>query len=208
MSTVENPVESHIESRISANHFDAARLLADHEIEDLIRLATKAPSAFNLQNWKFVAVRTADAKARLLPHAYCQQKVVDAAVTFIVCGTLEPHRTLPVALQPSVSAGLIDDATRDGWLGAARSMYQDNPALQRDEAIRSASLAAMTLMLAAQGKGLASGPMIGFDPAGVAREFGLASTDLPAMLVTVGYPAPGNWPQKPRRPVADVLLFA
>jgi nitroreductase len=31
---------------------------------------------------------------------------------------------------------------------------------------------------------------------------------LPAMLVTVGYPAPGNWPQKPRRPVADVLLFA
>ncbi|MBN3762420.1 nitroreductase family protein [Burkholderia sp. Ac-20365] len=201
-------VEHHIESRISANHFDPARRLTDHEIEALIRLATRAPSAFNLQNWKFVALRTDDAKARLLPHAYWQQKVVDAAVTFIVCGTLEPHRTMPAALQPSVDAGLLDRTTFDGWVGAAWSMYQDKPAAQRDEAIRSASLAAMTLMLAAQAKGLASGPMIGFDPAGVAREFGLVSTDVPAMLVTVGYPAAGNWPQKPRRPVADVLHFA
>lgn len=200
--------EQLIESRISANHFDTARRLADGEIEALIRLATKAPSAFNLQNWKFVAVRSDAAKARLLPHAYGQQKVADAAVTFIVCGTLEPHLTLPRSLQPSLDAGLIDAATFDGWVGAARSMYQDNPAFQRDEAIRSASLAAMTLMHAAQARGLVSGPMIGFDPAGVAREFGLAPTDVPAMLVTVGYAAPGNWPQKPRRPVADVLVFA
>lgn len=204
MSTVENLIDS----RISANRFDTARRLTDSDIEELIRLATKAPSAFNLQNWKFVAVRSDDAKARLLPLAYGQQKVVDAAVTFIVCGTLEPHRTLADALRPSVDAGLLDRATCDGWVGTAHAMYQDNPTFQRDEAIRSASLAAMTLMFAAQAKGLASGPMIGFNPAAVAGEFGLAPTDVPAMLVTVGYPASGNWPQKPRKPVADVLHFA
>jgi nitroreductase len=204
MSTVENLIDS----RISANRFDTARRLTDSDIEELIRLATKAPSAFNLQNWKFVAVRSDDAKARLLPLAYGQQKVVDAAVTFIVCGTLEPHRTLADALRPSVDAGLLDRATCDGWVGTAHAMYQDNPSLQRDEAIRSASLAAMTLMFAAQAKGLASGPMIGFNPDAVAGEFGLAPTDVPAMLVTVGYPASGNWPQKPRKPVADVLHFA
>jgi nitroreductase len=204
MSTVENLIDS----RISANRFDTARRLTDSDIEELIRLATKAPSAFNLQNWKFVAVRSDDAKARLLPLAYGQQKVVDAAVTFIVCGTLESHRTLADALRPSVDAGLLDRATCDGWVGTAHAMYQDNPTLQRDEAIRSASLAAMTLMFAAQAKGLASGPMIGFNPAAVAGEFGLAPTDVPAMLVTVGYPASGNWPQKPRKPVAEVLHFA
>ncbi|KVZ28722.1 NAD(P)H nitroreductase [Burkholderia cepacia] len=200
-------IEQAIEARISANRFDTTRRLADDEIAELVRLATRAPSAFNLQNWKFVAVRSDSAKARLLPLAFGQQKVADAAVTFIVCGTLDSHRTLPDTLRPSLDAGLLDQQTYDGWIWAANSMYGGNPTYQRDEAIRSASLAAMTLMLAAHAKGLASGPMIGFDPLGVAREFELLDTDVPAMLVTVGYAAAGNWPQKPRKAVSDVLIF-
>ncbi|MFW6855659.1 nitroreductase family protein [Burkholderia gladioli] len=204
MSSLENLLKT----RISTNRYDPARTLSDAQIDELVALATTAPSAFNLQNWKFVAVRSEAAKARLLPLAYGQQKVVDAAVTFIVCGTLEPHRTLPAVLSPSLEQGIIDQAVFDGWTGAATNMYANNPAFQRDEAIRSASLAAMTLMIAAQDRGLASGPMIGFDPAGVASVFGLAPTEVPVMLLTVGYAASGNWPQKPRKPTAEVLRFA
>ncbi|WP_333981428.1 nitroreductase family protein [Burkholderia gladioli] len=204
MSSLENLLKT----RISTNRYDPARTLSDAQINELVALATTAPSAFNLQNWKFVAVRSEAAKARLLPLAYGQQKVADAAVTFIVCGTLEPHRTLPAALSPSLEQGIIDQAVFDGWTGAATNMYANNPAFQRDEAIRSASLAAMTLMIAAQDRGLASGPMIGFDPAGVASVFGLAPTEVPVMLLTVGYAASGNWPQKPRKPTAEVLRFA
>ncbi|MDN7718475.1 nitroreductase family protein [Burkholderia gladioli] len=204
MSSLENLLKT----RISTNRYDPARTLSDAQIDELVALATTAPSAFNLQNWKFVAVRSEAAKARLLPLAYGQQKVADAAVTFIVCGTLEPHRTLPAALSPSLEQGIIDQAVFDGWTGAATNMYANNPAFQRDEAIRSAALAAMTLMIAAQDRGLASGPMIGFDPAGVASVFGLAPTEVPVMLLTVGYAASGNWPQKPRKPTAEVLRFA
>ncbi|NIF90410.1 MULTISPECIES: nitroreductase family protein [unclassified Burkholderia] len=204
MSSLENLLKT----RISTNRYDPARTLSDAQIDELVALATTAPSAFNLQNWKFVAVRSEAAKARLLPLAYGQQKVADAAVTFIVCGTLEPHRTLPAALSPSLEQGIIDQAVFDGWTGAATNMYANNPAFQRDEAIRSASLAAMTLMIAAQDRGLASGPMIGFDTAGVASVFGLAPTEVPVMLLTVGYAASGNWPQKPRKPTAEVLSFA
>jgi hypothetical protein len=50
--------------------------------------------------------------------------------------------------------------------------------------------------------------MSGFDAAGVARAFGLAGHELPVMLVPVGRAAPGNWPQKPRRPLAEVLEIA
>lgn len=204
MSSLENLLKT----RISTNRYDPARTLSDAQIDELVALATTAPSAFNLQNWKFVAVSSEAAKARLLPLAYGQQKVADAAVTFIVCGTLEPHRTLPAALSPSLEQGIIDQAVFDGWTGAATNMYANNPAFQRDEAIRSASLAAMTLMIAAQDRGLASGPMIGFDPAGVASVFGLAPTEVPVMLLTVGYAESGNWPQKPRKPTAEVLRFA
>lgn len=174
----------------------------------MIELATQAPSAFNLQNWKFIAVRSAEAKALLLPLAFGQPKVVEAAVTFIVCGTLEPHLTLPASLKPTRDAGVIDEATYQGWLDFAGNMYRENPTLQRDEAIRSGALAAMTLMLAAQGKGLVSCPMIGFDPAGVAQVFALQATDVPVMVMTVGYPGTANWPKKPRKNINEVLTFA
>jgi nitroreductase len=203
---------SHIENllleRVSTNNYDASRTVSDEEISKLIRLATTSPSAFNLQNWKFIAVRSAAAKAKLLPLAYGQQKIADAAVTFIVCGTLEPHVTLPHALKPSLDAGILNQAIYDGWITATHNLYASNPTMQRDEAVRSASLAAMTLMVAAQDRGLASGPMIGFDAAGVAAAFDLRPTEVPVMLVTVGHAASGNWPQKPRKPVAEVLSFA
>lgn len=196
-----------IRSRISANSYDAERTLSDKQIAALIDLATHAPSAFNLQNWRFVAVRSQEAKQRLLPLAYGQQKVVDAAVTFIICGTLKPHETLPASLKSAVDAGILDQLTYDSWVGAAQNMYSENAILQRDEAIRSGSLAAMTLMLAAKDQGLVSTPMIGFDQTAVAETFGLSADEVPVMLVTVGYPGTANWPQKPRKAVEDVLAF-
>lgn len=196
-----------IEQRISANQFDPAKSISAAEIEELVRLATLSPTAFNFQNWKFIAVHTPAAKARLKAVAYGQQKIADAAVTFIICGTLEAHKGLTNALKPSIAAGIIDQAMSDAWVGMATGAHAESPQRQRDEAIRSASMGAMTLMLAAQGMGLVSGPMIGFDPAAVSKEFNLSANDIPAMLVAVGYEAPGNWPQKPRLPVKDILTI-
>lgn len=50
--------------------------------------------------------------------------------------------------------------------------------------------------------------MIGFDLEGLSREFKLTATEVPAIIVTVGYPMSGNWPQKPRKPLHDVIEFA
>jgi nitroreductase len=197
-----------IESRASTNQYDPKRQLSDKEIADLVALATRAPSAYNFQNWKFIAVRSPEAKARLKAVSYGQQKVVDAAVTFIICGTLAAHEGLPHALQPSVDAGLLDQSMHAAWVAMAMRSHTGNPQLQRDEAFRSASLAAMTLMLAAQGMGFSTGSMSGFDPLGVAREFRLDASEVPVILVTVGYAAAGNWPQKPRKPLHEVMEFA
>lgn len=197
-----------LETRTSANLFDASHTLGDDQITELVRLATLSPSSFNAQNWAFIAVRTPEAKAQLKALAYGQAKVADAAVTFIVVGKLEMHKGLPSAVQPLLDAGAIDQAAYDGWIGMATGMYEGNAQIQHDEAVRSGSLAAMTLMLAAQDQGLASGPMIGFDAAGVSEAFGLSAQEIPVMLIAVGKAAAGNWPQKPRRPLADVLRLA
>lgn len=203
-----NPIKSLIESRVSTGRYDPARSLSDQQVTELVRLATRAPSAYNAQNWKFVAVRSPEAKARLQVLSFGQQQVEDAAVTFIVCGTLGAHEIMPRVLKPSVDAGIMPQAVVDGWVVMATASHQDNPQLQRDEAFRSASLAAMTLMLAAEGMGLSTGAMSGFDPEGVARAFGLDTRDVPVMLVTAGYGLADSWPQKPRRPLHEVMAFA
>lgn len=194
-----------IESRTSVNHFQPNRRLGDEVIESLVSQATKSPSAYNMQNWRFIVVQSDSAKGRLKSAAYEQQKIVDASVAFIVCGTLAAHVQLAAALQPCVEANIMEQQMVDGWVALASSSHIGNPALQRDEAIRSASLAAMTLMLAAQGMGLGSCAMSGFDAMQVVREFGLSATELPVMIVVVGYPAAGNWPQKPRKALSEVI---
>ena len=204
-----NPsIQTLIETRVSTQHYDTQRPLSEAQVSLLVDLATRAPSAYNFQNWRFIAVRSAEAKARLHAVSYNQQQVLDAPVTYIICGKLDAHKGLPSALMPSVVAGLLDQSTFDGWVAMAQRSHQDSPTLQRDEAMRSASLAAMTLMLAAQGMGLSTGAMSGFDPEGVAAAFDLSATELPVILVTVGYATTGHWLQKPRRPVHEVMTLA
>jgi nitroreductase len=203
-----HPALDVIRQRVSVNRFDPAFVLEEKAIRELIAYACEAPSAYNLQNWRFVAVRTPARKRTLMTLAHDQEKVVEAAVTFIVCGLLEPHRGIRAAMQPFHDDGHIDREFLEDWVEEATLVYRDEPSFQRDEAIRSASLAAMNLMIAAQAMGLASGPMIGFDTAAVAVEFALAPTDIPVMLVAVGRAAQGNWPRKRRRTVDQVLEFA
>ena len=196
-----------IETRVSTNRFDTERPVSSAQINELVRLATLAPSAYNFQNWKFIAVTSPAAKEKLKAAAYGQQKVVDAAVTFIVCGTLNAHQHLETTLRPSLDSGILDQAVVDTWIGMAKGSHEGNAQLQRDEAFRSASLAAMTLMLAAQDMGLATGPMSGFDQGAVSAVFDLSEDEVPVMLIATGYSASGNWPQKPRKPFDDVLTM-
>jgi nitroreductase len=197
-----------IKARISANNFDTSHVMTNAEISALVELAGQAPTSFNQQNWRAIAVTSAEGKAKLMGLAYGQAKVAAAAVTFIMVGKTTGYKDLPAMFASTVAAGHMPQETLDGMVGMATGMYGSNPTLQRDEAVRSASMAGMTLMLAAEEKGLVTGPMIGFDPAGVSAAFGLAADEVPAMVIACGNAAPGNWPRKARRPVAETVTFA
>lgn len=202
-----HPIITAIEERRTTVLFDPGREIDEVEIRDLVRLATRAPTSFNLQNWRFIAVRSLEAKARLRAVAWDQAKITEASVTFIICGRMPDEHTLPDRLAPAVEAGIMPAQVIDGWVAGAGSLHSGQPWRQRDEAVRTATFGAMTLILAAHAKGLGAGPMIGFDPEAVAREFGLASDEIPVLLLAVGYGTPDNWPQKPRRPLNEVLSF-
>lgn len=203
-----NHVIETIMSRSSAKYYDTSATLSDEEIRELVRIGTAAPTSFHLQNWRFIAVRTPEAKNRLRPIAWNQPAITEAAVTFIIIGQLADASTVPERLAPVVAAGIMPAHMVPEWEGPARGLYDDQPQRQRDEAVRSATFGAAAIIYAARSLGMGSTPMIGFDPEGVSREFGLTENEVPVMLLSVGPERPGNWPQKPRLPVADVLHFA
>ena len=203
--TMTNAVIECILSRSAVKYYDPAATLSDDEIRELVRIGTTAPTSFHLQNWRFIAVRTPEAKARLSPIAWDQPAITEAAVTFIVCGQLADSNVIPERLAPVVEAGIMPAAMVPDWEIPARGLYFEHPQRQRDEAVRTGAIGATAMIYAALSLGLGSTPMIGFDAEAVHREFGLAEDEVPVMLLSVGAAGPGNWPQKPRRPVGDVL---
>ena len=196
-----------IHARTSVAHFDSQVEMSDDTVTALIGHSCQAPSSYNLQNWRFIAVKTTERKAALREVAYGQPQVADASVTFIVIGTLDGQDRIRSTMQAFHQAGYLDAEGLDAWVSDTQRSMNGKPVKQRDEAIRSASLAAMTLMHAAQAMGWVSAPLGGFDADALSIAFGLAPTEVPVMLVAVGQSGPDNWPRKMRRPVEEVLAI-
>ena len=123
--TMTNSVIESILSRSAAKYYDPAATLSDDQIRELVRIGTTAPTSFHLQNWRFIAVRTPEAKARLRPIAWDQPAITEAAVTFIVCGQLADASVIPTRLAPLVEAGIMPAKTVPDWEIPARDLYKE-----------------------------------------------------------------------------------
>jgi nitroreductase len=123
--TMSNAVIECILSRTAAKYYDPAATLSDDQIRELVRIGTTAPTSFHLQNWRFIAVRTPEAKARLRPIAWDQPAITEAAVTFIVCGQLADSSVIPERLAPLVEAGIMPAKMVPDWEIPARDLYME-----------------------------------------------------------------------------------
>ena len=197
-----------LNERTSAEHFAPSTPISVQEIRELISEACQAPSAFNIQHWRFIAVTDARIRERLKVTTIApnHERVANAPLIFLILGDLNGHKRLQGILDETVQAGLLPREVADLWLTMANGMYSSDPRLARDEAIRSGSLAAMTLMLAAANRGYVSCP-IGFDPVQVKEILSINDHYVPVMMLTVGRPASGNTARRPRLPVDQVLAF-
>jgi nitroreductase len=197
-----------LNERTSAEHFDSATPISVQEIKELISEACQAPSAFNIQHWRFIAVTDERIRERLKETTIApnQERVADAPLIFLILGDLKGYERLDGILDETVQADLLPREVADLWLTMANGMYGSDPRLARDEAIRSGSLAAMTLMLAAGNRGYVSCP-IGFNPVQVMKVLSISEHYVPVMMLTVGRPTSGNTARRPRLPVDQVLAF-
>src|SRR5260370_4115860 len=135
--TMTNAIIESIVSRSTTKYYDPAVTLSDDQIRELVRIGTTAPTSFHLQNWRFIAVRTPEAKARLSPIAWNQPPTTEAAVTFIVYGQLPDSSVIPERLPPVVEAGIMPAKVVPDWDSPAPRLYLEYPRRLLDDAVAS-----------------------------------------------------------------------
>ena len=190
-----------VQRRRSVKSYDAEKSISDVELKELFEEVILSPSSFNLQHWTFIAVKDSEQKKALKEAAWGQQQVEDCSVAIVVCGKLDAYKDAP---------NIYKDAPKEvqeGLLPMINNFYEGKEQVQRDEAIRSASLAAMTLMYAAKNCGWATGPMIGFDPVATSKLLNLTEAYIPVMLLVLGYQKKAPRPRDTRRPIEEIVRF-
>jgi nitroreductase len=190
-----------IETRRAVKHFDPNHRMTEAEIEKLMSLALLAPTAFNIQNWRFVVVRNPEVRKQIRAVAWDQAQVTDASLLIVLCADLKsweknPGRYWANAPQP----------VKDYLVPAIKQYYSGREQVQRDEGMRSCGIAAQTLMLAAQEMGYESCPMDGFDYDAVGKLINLPADHAVAMFVVVGKPTQQAWPRPGQLPLREVVL--
>jgi 3-hydroxypropanoate dehydrogenase len=148
------------------------------QMDAIWELMKFGPTSANCLPARLVWVSSPEAKAKLAAQAAetNQAKILAAPVTVIIGMDMEFYEQLPELFPPT----------------DARSWFVGNPSLSDPTAFRNSSLQGAYLMLAARALGLDTGPMSGFNPAGVDDAFFAGTTVKSNFICTIGYGDPAS----------------
>ncbi|GAB7190082.1 malonic semialdehyde reductase [Kineococcus sp. NUM-3379] len=166
--------------------------VGDEQLRAVLDLAKWPPTALNSQPLRLLAVRSPEARARLVPHMSGGNaaKTATAPLTLIVAADVDFHEDLP-RLAPAVPG--------------ARDFFPDEEARQ-GVAVFNAGLQLGYLVLAIRALGLAAGPMTGIDAPAIEREFLPDGRHRVVAVVNVGVEDPaGTYPRAPRLDFDEVV---
>ena len=147
--------------------------VSDSTLRNLYELLKWGPTAFNSQPARYVFVRSAEAKARLVPalSAGNRDKTLAAPVTAIVAHDLKFFSDHP-------------DQTASAQM---TKIYANSAELAAATAFRNGTLQGAYLIIAARALGLTVGPMSGFDANAINREFFPHGRFQANFLANIGY---------------------
>jgi nitroreductase len=174
------------------------------DLEEILRLTSLAPSAFNLQPWRFVIVRTPELKDELAAAAYDQRQVRSApAVIVLYTDMQDTLEHVDEVLHPGMDAAQRD-AARNGMLRPFAAMSEE----QREAwGAEQGHIALGYLLLAAESHGYQTSTMAGFDKEAVKRLLDLPSHVRVPALIAIGRGAEEGFSHH-RHPVERIARVA
>lgn len=187
-----------MEQRTAFKAFDEHLPVDDETLRRLFEIVRLTPSSFNIQHWRFLVLRDDASRKRLLPLAWNQKQVMTGTVVMVLADP-ESYRDATPLWEEYARRGHMSAEAARKMAGLIAPCYEGHEQFKRDEAVRSGSMAAMVLMLAASEEGLMSCPIIGFDAEAVQREFEIPEGWVPVLIVALGH-APHDVEGRPHPP--------
>ncbi|CAN4271624.1 NfnB Nitroreductase [Methylophilaceae bacterium] len=191
-----------ITERRSIKAFDPHHRMSEQEINQLMSLAMLSPTAFNIQNWRFVLVTDPVLRQQIRAASWNQAQVEEASLLIVLTADLNAW-----AKQPERYWKNAPKAASDLLVPMIGHYYQNNDQVQRDEAMRSCGMAATTLMLAAKEMGYDTCPMDGFDFAAVSKMLNLPADHIPTMFIVVGKALKAAAPRGGQLAMDEVVVY-
>lgn len=173
--------------RRSVNFFNPNKEIEEKVLKDIINLAVLAPSAFNLQPWQVIAVKSKQAKEKLFKLSSNQPKVLEAPITLVIVGDKSGYEPSNPIWDVFLKMYNGDKEKLAGTQGFANSLYGTSEERRLKFAESNAALLAMSIMYAAKAYGVDSHPMSGIDFDGIRKEFGLDENKTVVMTIALGY---------------------
>lgn len=188
-----------MKERRSVNFFDKSKDIEDNIIKEIINLAVYAPSAFNLQPWRILVLKSEESKQKLYNLANKQDKVIEASVNLLLIGNKNGWADENPVWDEMLTSFGSEDAVK-GAKQAAAFLYGSSEERKLKFAESNTGLLAMSIMLAAKEYGIDTHPMSGMDYDAIHKEFQLKSEEVVVMNLAVGYfdNSKTLYPRRPR----------
>ena len=190
-----------IKNRRSIKEFDAKHIMSVEEKEQLLSLAILSPTAFNIQNWRYVVITDIDLRSKIKEAAWGQPQITESSLLVVLCADLKAWKKDPIRYWKNAS-----EEVQNFVLPAIEEYYKNKPQVQRDEAMRSCGIAAQTLMLSAKSIGYDSCPMDGFDFDAVAELINLPNDHVISLFVAIGKATKEAWERPGQLGLSDVVI--
>ena len=161
----------------------AAESITTEDVSLILDTVRLAPSAFNIQPWRFVVVESPELKASLAEAAYNQRQVHSApAVIVLWTDVQDALDRIEEVVHPN-----LDDAARAKTAASVRAMFARKSEAEREQwGAEQGNIALGYLLLIAEAHGYQTSPMAGFEAEKVKALLGLpAHARIPA-LVAIG----------------------
>ncbi|WPW67029.1 Putative NAD(P)H nitroreductase YodC (plasmid) [Lactiplantibacillus plantarum] len=199
--------------RQSIRNFDKSVKIPHDEMVKMIEEATTAPSACNLQAWRFVVVDTPEGKEKLSTYfmKFNTPQVQTASAMVLLFGDTQAFKSYRALWNKAYENKQITKEKLDEVFNTFLPLYEhaSRDMLVADSTVDTA-LVAMQFMLAARGHGYETNPIAGYDPKKAATTWGLdPERYVPVMAIAVGKPAPDDEGEvrSVRYPVEQVYEF-
>jgi nitroreductase len=190
-----------ITARRAIKHYDPTHVMTEAEIRQLMEAALQAPTAFNIQHWRFVTVLDPEVRKQIRAVAWDQAQVTESSLLIVLCADKDAWKKDAARYWKNAP-----QPVQDFLVPAIGQYYEGRDQVQRDECMRSCGMAGMTIMLAAKAMGYDSCPMDGFDFDAVAKIIQLPEDHVISFMIAVGKGTQPAWPKPGQLPYDEVVI--